>query len=427
MLLGFKTELKVNNTQRIWLAKHAGVARHAWNWGLSLTKKILNNNQENTNNKIKFPSAIDLHKWLVALVKPECPWYYEVSKCAPQYALRHLKRAWDDCFKKAKASPRFKKKGRADSFTLDGSITVEHQRIKVPRIGWLKTYERLPQGIKPKSVTISKRADKWFISFKIETEGTNRGVESSRHRSVFSRRRTDDSTPQNNPISADLGLLRFATLSTGEKVDSPRPYKQLEQKLRRLQWLNRRQIIGSSNWKKTQIKIAKLHYRISCIRSDFLHKLTTRLAKNHSQIVIEDLNISGLIKNGKLSKAIADSGFYEFRRQLLYKTELYGSELIIADRFFASSKLCPKCKHKKDKLPLNVRVYQCDNNNCDWVADRDYSASLSLLGLAEPDVSTQVETMPVEKQEPTLFEEAGTKDQSRLDFVQLCLPLSKFV
>ena len=170
MLLGFKTELKVNNTQRILLAKHAGVARHAWNWGLSLTKKILDNNSKNPEEKIKFPTAIDLHKWLVALIKPEYPWYYEVSKCAPQYALRYLRRAWDDCFKKTKKPPRFKKKGKSDSFTLDGSITVENNRIKVPRIGWLRTYERLPQGIKPKSVTISKRANRWFISWKIDTE-----------------------------------------------------------------------------------------------------------------------------------------------------------------------------------------------------------------------------------------------------------------
>ena len=359
MLLGFKTELKVNNTQRVLLAKHAGVARHAWNWGLSLTKNILDNNHSRPEEKIKFPTAIDLHKWLVALVKPECPWYYEVSKCAPQYALRHLRRAWDDCFKKAKKPPRFKKKGKSDSFTLDGSITVEHNRIKVPRIGWLKTYERLPQGIKPKSVTISKRASKWFVSLKLEITQQNLA-------------------PINKPIAVDLGLLRFATLSTGEEISSPRPYKQLEQRLRRLQWHKRRQVIGSSNWKKTQARIAKLHYRISCIRSDFIHKLTKRLAKNHSIIVIEDLNISGLLKNGKLSKAIADSGFYEFRRQLTYKTELYGSELIVADRFFPSSKLCPKCGHKKNQLPLSVRVYQCDNHNCDWIADRDYSASLNL-------------------------------------------------
>ena len=386
MLLGFKTELKVNITQRILLSKHAGIARHAWNWGLRLTKNILDNNQKKPEDKIKFPTSIDLHKWLIALVKPEHPWYYEVSKCAPQYALRHLRTAWDDCFKKLKQPPRFKKKGRNDSFTLDGSIKLERNRIKVPRIGWLRTYERLPASINPKSVTISQKALRWFISFKLEVK-------------------PKDIKQKNKTVAVDLGLLRFATLSNGEEINSPRPYKKLEEKLRLLQWRNRHQVIGSSNWKKTQHKIAKLHYRISCIRSDFIHKLTMNLAKNHSKIVIEDLNVSGLMRNGKLSKAIADSGFYEFRRQLTYKTELYGTKLIIADRFFPSSKLCPKCAHKKDKLPLSVRVYQCDNHDCDWVADRDYSAAINLLGLAEPDFK------PVEEQEPTLFDEAGTKKQ----------------
>ena len=392
MLLGFKTELKVNSSQKILLAQHTGVARHAWNWGLRLTKNILDNNQNQPEDKIKFPTSIDLHKWLVALVKPENPWYYSVSKCAPQYALRHLRTAWDDCFKKLNQPPRFKKKGKNDSFTLDGSIALSINRIKVPRIGWLKTYERLPQVINPKSVTLSQRAGRWFISFKLELT-------------------PQQLAPKNNPVGVDLGLLRFATLSTGENIDSPRPFKKLEKKLRLLQWRNRHQVIGSSNWKKTQHKIAKLHYRISCIRDDFIHKLTTNLAKNHSKIVIEDLNISGLMKNGKLSKAIADSGFYELRRQLTYKTELYGSKLIIADRFFPSSKLCPKCGHKKDKLPLSLRVYQCDNHNCDWIADRDYSAAINLLGLAEPDF------MPVEEQEPTLFDEAGTKKKAMSNIV----------
>jgi putative transposase len=146
MLLGFKTELKLNKDQRVLLAKHAGTARHAWNWGLALTFSILDNNKANPNDLIKFPSAIDLHKWLVALVKPANPWYKEISKCAPQYALRHLREAWERCFKKKAGVPNFKKKGRKDSFTLDGSITIDHHKIKVPIIGWLKTYERLPFG-----------------------------------------------------------------------------------------------------------------------------------------------------------------------------------------------------------------------------------------------------------------------------------------
>ena len=120
-----------------------------------MTKQILDHNRDNPEEKIKFPSAIDLHKWLVALVKPEKPWYYESSKCAPQYALRHLRTAWDDCFKKKKKPPRFKKKGRNDSFTLDGTIkVVAPYKIQVPKTGVMRTFERLPHGYKPKNVTI---------------------------------------------------------------------------------------------------------------------------------------------------------------------------------------------------------------------------------------------------------------------------------
>jgi putative transposase len=127
LLLGFKTELKVNNQQRTLLVKHVGTARHAWNWGLDLTKIILNNNRTcQPEEKIKFPTAIELHKWLNRLVKPDNPWYYESSKCAPQYALRQLRDAWDRCFKKIAGAPKFKKKGKHDSFTLDGSIKVEN-------------------------------------------------------------------------------------------------------------------------------------------------------------------------------------------------------------------------------------------------------------------------------------------------------------
>jgi len=152
MLLGFKTELNLNNKQRTALAKHAGVSRHAWNWGLGLTKQILLHNPDNPEDKIKFPTGIDLHKCLVALVKPICPWYYEVSKCAPQYALRQLVQAWKDAFKKSKKPPRFKRKGKHDSFTLDGSIKLDHFKIRVPVIGWLRTHERLPVRFQPKSV-----------------------------------------------------------------------------------------------------------------------------------------------------------------------------------------------------------------------------------------------------------------------------------
>ena len=153
MLLGFKTELHPNNQQKTLLAKHAGAARHAYNWGLWLTKNILNHNCHNPDSRLKFPTAIDLHKLLVAIVKPHNYWYYEVSKTAPQYALKYLSIAWQRCFSKISGQPKLKKKGKDDSFTLDGSISVDFNSIKLPRIGWVKTFEILPDNVTPKSVT----------------------------------------------------------------------------------------------------------------------------------------------------------------------------------------------------------------------------------------------------------------------------------
>jgi putative transposase len=331
MLLGFKTQIKPNQSQRVLLSKHAGTARHAWNWGLGLTRQILDNNKANLDDKIKFPTAIDLHKWLVALVKPDNPWYYEVSKCAPQYALRQLREAWDRCFKKVSGVPRFKKKGQKDSFTLDGAIKVEHFKIKVPVLGWLKTYERLPQGITPKSVTISRQADRWFISFKVEAQPTI--------------------TPKSvECVGVDLGINCLAMLSTGEEFKGAKSYKKYEKKLARLQYLLRHKVVGSANYKKAQLKIARLHRTIANIRKDTLHKLTTYISKNHAVIGLEDLNVSGMMANRKLAKAIGDMSFYEFRRQLEYKCELYGSRLVFVDRFYPSSKTCSNCGHVKESL-----------------------------------------------------------------------------
>lgn len=358
MLMGFKTELKVNKQQRTQLAKHCGVARHAWNWGLRLTKQILDHNKANPQDKIKFPTAVDLHKWLVAMVKPECPWYYEVSKCAPQYALRQLSQAWKQAFQKIKQPPRFKKKGRSDSFTVDGSLTVEHFRVKVPIIGPIKTYERLPvDQKKPKSFTISRTADRWFVSWKTEIE------------------------PINEPktvavVGVDLGIKTLATLSTGEVFEGAKSYRKSEKKLSRLQWLNRHKVKGSNNWKKAQIQVARLHRKIANIRKDILHKLTSYLAKNHSKIGIEDLNVSGMLANHKLAKAIANMGFYEFRRQLGYKCDLYGSELVVVERWFPSSKTCSNCGTKKETLSLTQRVFHCDH--CGFEIDRDLNASINL-------------------------------------------------
>ena len=356
MLLGFKTELKLNNSQRVMLAKHCGVARHAWNWGLWLTKNILLHNKANPDEKLKFPTAIDLHKLLVAMVKSENQWYYECSKSTPQQALMALREAWKRCFKKTAGVPKFKKKGRRDSFTLEGAVKIlGSNKIQVPVIGILKTYERLPQ-VSIKSCTISRQADRWFISFRFDVEQQELGNASV--------------------VGVDLGIKALASLSTGEVIRGAKSYNKYAAKLSRMQWLNRHKTIRSNNGQKAQVKIARLHKKIANIRKDTLHKLTTLLAKNHGIIVIEDLNVSGMMANHKLAASVADMGFFEFRRQLAYKCELYGSKLVIADRWFPSSKICSNCGTKKETLSLSERVFEC--SHCGFVIDRDLNAAVNL-------------------------------------------------
>ncbi len=143
-----------------------------------------------------------------------------------------------------------------------------------------------------------------------------------------------------------------------------------------MQRLSRHKIIGSNNWKKAQLKIARLHRKIANIRKDPLHKLTTLLAKNHGIVVIEDLNVSGMMANHKLAASIADMSFFDFRRQLIYKCELYGSNLVVVDRWFPSSQTCSHCGTKKETLELSARVFEC--SHCGFKIDRDLNATINL-------------------------------------------------
>ncbi|NES70685.1 MAG: IS200/IS605 family element transposase accessory protein TnpB [Okeania sp. SIO2D1] len=345
-----KTKLKLNNQQKTILAKHAGVARHAYNWGLVTCIK----EYEETK---KRPSAITLHKRLVAEVKSINPWYYEVSKCAPQQALRDLDRAFKNFLTiPERGFPKFKKKGRKDSFYLEGSIKIfQGNYIQLPRIGVVKTYEILPP-VPVKNVTVSKKADSWYISFKYNFEPCP--TEKARE-----------------TIGVDIGINTLATCSDGTKFANVKAYRQAKKRLVCHQRAVSKKAIGSKNRRKAVKKLAKVHKKIADIRADALHKLTSWLAKNHSTIVIEDLNVSGMLKNHKLASAIADCGFYEFKRQLTYKCEWYGSELVIADRYYPSSQICSNCGHQQ-KMPLHLRTYEC--SQCGFETDRDFNAAINL-------------------------------------------------
>lgn len=347
----FKTQLDLNNKQRTLCAQHAGVARHAWNWGLDVCLEALNS-------KLKLPTAIDLHKRLVAEVKVANPWYYDVSKCAPQQALRNLETAWKRCFKKLAKKPKRKKKNKsADSFYLDGSFKVDGSRIKLPRIGWVRTHELLPSDLVVGRCVVSKRGGKWFVSFNTESVPAK-------------------TVKTKGAIGVDVGLKSLAVLSDGTVFENPRSFQVQQAKLSRLSRKLSRQKKGSSNRAKTKEKLSRLHYRISCIRADHLHKLTSYLAKNHSRVVIEDLCVRGMLKNRKLAKSVADAGLYELRRQLEYKCQWYGSELVVADRWYPSSKTCSCCGLVKDSLSLSERIFEC--KSCGLVLDRDLNAAKNL-------------------------------------------------
>jgi putative transposase len=180
-------------------------------------------------------------------------------------------------------------------------------------------------------------------------------------------------------VGVDLGIKTLATLSTGETFPNPQPYRHAERRLKQRQRVASRKVKGSNNRQKANLKVAKQQAKTANIRKDTLNKLTTYLVKNHSQVVIEDLNVSGMMANHKLAKSIADLGMYEFRRQLDYKCQLYGTKLIVVDRFFPSSKTCSCCGHIQD-MPLKERVFNCEK--CSNSIERDLNAAINLKNQA---------------------------------------------
>ena len=365
VLRAFKTELDLNNAQKTACAKHAGAARFAYNWGLGRKIEAYQAGQ-------KVPNAIDLHRELNALKKTELSWMYEVSKCAPQEALRNLDQAYAHFFRRVKEKqagknvkvgfPRFKsRKNGLGSFRLTGVIRIFENAIQLPRLGVLHLKERgyLPtDGVHILSATVSERAGRWFVSVQVEMEIS------------------DPEPLEKDTAGVDLGVLRMATVSDGNGVDNPHALRQALTKIKRLQRRVSRRQKGSANRKKAVQQLARAHYRVANIRKDALHQATSRLAKTKSAIVLEDLNVSGMLKNHHLAQAIADVGLYEFRRQLSYKGEWYGCEVLVADRFYPSSKRCSDCGQIKPGLTLSEREYRCEY--CGLVIDRDLNAAINL-------------------------------------------------
>ena len=193
----------------------------------------------------------------------------------------------------------------------------------------------------------------------------------------------DPSPIKGSSVGVDLGVKTLATLSDGTTFANPRALGRRLRKLKRLSKSLSRKKKGSKNREKAKLRLAKMYLKIFNIRQDTLHKLTTHLAKSHSKVVIEDLCVSGMMKNRRLARVIADVGFFKFRRQLEYKCQWYGSELVVASRTFPSSKMCSRCGHRKKELSLSEREYHCEE--CGLVIDRDLNAALNLVAVSLPE------------------------------------------
>ena len=369
----YKTELELNDRQSTACKKHAGAARWAYNWGLARKQEVY----RATGTRL---SAMDLHRELNALKQTTVPWLYAVSKCAPQEALRNLDSAFTHFFRRVQLKKQGKLRGKVGyptrktrkrglgSFRLTGAIVVFPDAIQLPRLGrpCLKERGYLPTDARILSATVSEQAGHWYVSVLVEQEHVV--------------------TPNRGPtVGVDLGVKRLATLSDGTTEPNPRHLRSCLKKLKRCQRAVSRKRKGSCNRRKAVQRLACLHRKIANQRANTLHQITSRLAKTKSVVVIENLNVAGMLRNHHLAQAIGDVGFYEFRRRLTYKAAWYGCRVVVASRWEPSSKTCSGCGWVDEELALGDRTFHCRNPQgpCGVVLDRDLNAALNLAKLAD--------------------------------------------
>ncbi len=362
MIVAHKIALDLNNAQATYFARAAGTARFAYNWALAEWQRQYEAWKQDNN--LPKPSQAALRRQLNAAKRERFPWMLEVTKNAPQMAIIQLGEAFKNFFAGRAKYPKFRKKGVHDRFSItNDQFSVEGSRIRIPNLGWVRMRESLRFAGKIMSATVPRVADRWFVSIAVDTEdpperkAENQGV-----------------------VGVDLGVSALATLSTGETINGPKPHKALLGRLRRLSRNLSRKVKGSENRKKAKDKLSRLHARIANIRQDALHKLTSDMTRRFHTIGIEDLNVRGMMANRHLARSIADMSFHEFRRQMEYKSERRGGIVVVADRWYPSSKTCSDCGHKLEILPLSLRQWICQD--CGASHDRDVNAARNLATYA---------------------------------------------
>lgn len=353
IVMSHRIELKPHAIQESRFRQCVGAARFAYNWALAEWQRQFEAGEK--------PHEATLRRQFNAIKPVDFPWILDLPKSVPQQAIKNVGHAYRRFFQKKSKHPRFKKLGVHDSARLDngpGTFQCEGLRIRLPKIGWVRMREALRFDGKPLSATLSREADRWFISIPVEID------------------RPEPVRESQASVGIDLGVSTAVTLSTGEKIDSPKPLKKDLQRLRRRSRQHSRKQKGSANRRTSARKLVKLHARIAHIRQDWTHQTTTDLTRRFAVIGIEDLNVRGMVTNEKLARSINDIGFYEFRRQLEYKAALSGSTVVVVNRWFPSSKTCSICGVKAEKMPLSVRQWTCAH--CGAEHDRDINAARNI-------------------------------------------------
>ena len=374
MLKSYKTEINPTEEQKVKINKTIGTCRYVYNFYLAHNKELHNNGE-------KFMSGKSFSVWLNNEYIPnnsDKAWIKEVYSKAVKKSIENGCTAFTRFFKHQSSFPKFKKKGKSDVkmyFVKNNpkDCRCERHRINIPSLGWVKLKEKgyIPttkDGWVIKSGTISIKANRYYVSVLVEISDTKIANNS------------------NEGIGIDLGLKEFAIVSNGDtykNINKSAKVKKLEKQLKREQRCLSRKYEnlkkGAStqkNIQKQKLKVQKIHHRIYNVRTDYINKTIAEIVKTKpSYITIEDLNVSGMMKNKHLSKAVASQKFYEFRTKLKVKCDENGIELRVVDRWYPSSKLCHCCGCIKTDLKLSDRVYKCD---CGYIEDRDFNASLNL-------------------------------------------------
>ena len=357
----YKFRIYPTQEQQELLSKHFGCSRFIYNHFLNVQKEhYLNNKDNEESERVRlYKSKFETMKELTQL-KKELTWLKEINSQSLQCTLTNLDTAYKQFFLKKSNFPKFKSKYTKQSFKVPQYTAIENKRLFIPKFKQgIKLRQHRELGGRIINVTISKNsANQYFVSVVCEVEQLQL-------------------LKLNNAIGIDLGIKDFAVTSNKDVYTNPKILYQYESKLKYLQRQLSKKKLSSINRNKARLKVAKLHNKIANIRQDFLHKLSTKIINENQVIVLEDLNVKGMMKNHHLAKAISNCSWSTFVNMLQYKSDWYRREVIKIDRWFPSSKTCNHCGYINQSLKLSQRTWIC--NQCNTTIDRDYNAALNIL------------------------------------------------